>query len=367
MMRRLIHAAGPYELNPVPLAAIMTLLYLVYTLGVYSDRYMNDAAFNIRGVLPAILTGIVFGFAAAAFRSMQRHRGVTWTNYLIPILLLAFIVPSLRATLDFLPQLPDGGQAYPVTVFRSFVSIWVVSALLGGVTSRLAHQVEVTEAALGLAREQQVQIIAADEEARRQVAIVLHDRVQAGLITSCLELQALAADLDQQTRTRLEPMIGRLEQMRTFDVRGAARVLSPNLEEIDLQTALEELALQFEAVIEIGIDVDAAMDLDRSVLGSGLPLAIYRIVEQALLNAVVHASATRIDVRVTRTREGCTLTITDDGVGVSPEAEGGLGSTLVTTWTRAMQGQWRWESGPEGRGTMLVAVTSGQVLVWRLG
>lgn len=355
MIRRFARTMGPFEFRPVPLALIMTLFYLVYTLGYYSDRYMTDSVFNLRGLLPAILTGIVLGLAATGFRSLQRRHGVTWANYLIPILMLAFIVPTLRATLDFLPQLPDGGQAYPFTVFRSFVSLSLVCAVLGSVASRLGRQVEVTEAALRIAREQQVQIIAADEEARRQVALVLHDRVQAGLITSCLELQALSADLDEPSRARLEPMIGRLEQMRTFDVRGAARVLSPNLEEIDLQTALEELALQFEAVIAIDVDVDEAMDLDRSVLGSGLPLAVYRIVEQALLNAVVHASATRIDVRVTRTPVGCTVTIADDGVGVSPEAEGGLGSTLVTTWTRAMQGEWHWEAGREGRGTTLVA------------
>lgn len=354
-MRHLIRAAGPYEFRPVPTAAFMTLLYLVFTLGFYSDRYMNDTAFNLRGVLPAVFTGIGLGCALWGFRSLQRRYGVTWASYLIPILLLAFIVPTLRATLYFLPQLPEGAQAYPVTVFRSFVSLWVVASVLGSVASRLARQVEETQAALTLAREQQVQIIAADEEARRQVAIVLHDRVQAGLITSCMELNGLASELDPRSRARIEPMIGRLEQMRTFDVRGAARVLSPNLEEIDLQTALEELALQFEAVIAIDIDVDPAMDLDRSVLGSGLPLAVYRIVEQGMLNAVIHASAGRIDIRVARTDQGCRVMIIDDGVGIRPGAEGGLGSTLVTTWTRAMQGEWHWEAGPEGRGTTLVA------------
>lgn len=355
MIRRLIRAAGPYELRPVSTAAIMTLLYIVYSLGFYSDRYMTDSSFNLRGVLPAIITGVVLGFMITAFRSLQRRQGVTWANYLVPILVLAFIVPTLRATLDFLPQLPEGGQAYPITVFRSFVSLWVVAAILGSVASRLARQVEETETALSLARAQQVQIITADEEARRQVAIALHDRVQAGLITSCLELQALASDLDAQSRARLEPMIGRLEHMRTFDVRGAARVLSPNLEEIDLQTALEELAIQFEAVITVDIDVDPAMDLDRAILGSKLPLAVYRIVEQGLLNAVVHAGATRIEVTVRRTAGGCRVSIADDGRGISPELRSGLGSTLVTTWARAMQGEWRWESGLDGRGTALVA------------
>lgn len=355
MIRRIARALGPYELRPVPLAAIMALLYVVYSLGVYSDRYMNDAAFNLRAALPALATGVIVGLVAAGFRRVQRRNGVTWANYLLPVFCLAFIVPTLRATLDFLPQLQEGGQAYPVTVFRSFLSLWLITAVLGSVTSRLNRQVRETEAALAIAREQQIQIIAADEEARRQVAVVLHDRVQAGLITSCLELQALAAELGTENEARLTPMIRRLEQLRTFDVRGAARVLSPNLEDIDLQTALEELALQFEAVIAIDIDVDPTMDLDRSIIGSGLPLAAYRIVEQGLLNAVVHARATRVDVVITRTSTGCTVTIADDGVGVSENTVSGLGSTLVTTWTRAMHGEWRWETGLDGRGAALVA------------
>lgn len=355
MIRRFLRATGPYEFRPIPLAAIMSLLFIVYSLGVYSDRYMNDASFTLRAAIPALAAGLLIGLAAYAFRCLQRRVGLRWLTYLGPILAMAFIVPTLRATLDFLPQLQQGVQAYPITVIRSFLSMWLITAVLGSVTSRLRQQVAETEEALAIAREQQVEIIAADEEGRRQVALMLHDRVQAGLITSCLELQSLAAELDPPLRTRLEPMIGRLEQMRTFDVRSAARVLSPNLDDIDLQTALEELALQFEAVVEIAIEVDPAMDLDRSVLGSSLPLAVYRIVEQGLLNAVIHASATRIEIQVLRSARGCAVTIADDGVGVKPEAQGGLGSTLVTTWVRAMNGEWHWEKGPEGRGTALVA------------
>jgi signal transduction histidine kinase len=97
------------------------------------------------------------------------------------------------------------------------------------------------------------------------------------------------------------------------------------------------------------------MDLDRAVIGSGLLLAAYRIVEQGLLNAVVHAGASRVDIRITRTSAGCTVTVADDGDGLSQNAGSGLGSTLVTTWARAMHGEWRWETGLDGRGTALVA------------
>lgn len=355
MMRRIARAAGPYEFQPLPFASIVTLFYVVFALGVYNQQYMTDRAFNLRGAVPSIASGIIIGLIAVLARKIQQRRGVSWASYIVPLIVMALVVPTIRAVVEFVPQLPEGTQAYPITLLRQFLVLWFVAAVLGSITTRLKLQAREIEAALEIAREQQVQIIAADEEARRQVALVLHDRVQAGLITSCLELQALAVDLDAESRARLEPMISRLEQMRTFDVRSAARVLSPNLEDIDLQTALEELALQFEAVITIDIEVDPAMDLDRAVLGSGLPLAVYRIVEQGLLNTVVHARASRIDVRVRRTETGCMLTIADDGVGVRLGAQGGLGSTLVTTWARAMQGAWHWESGRDGRGTALVA------------
>lgn len=355
MMRRVVRALGPYEFRPIPFAAIMAMFFIVYNLGVYNGRYMTDTNFNRYGAVPALLVAALLGLISAGFRVIQRRRGLSWWNYLIPLVCMGFIVPTLRAVIDFLPQLPAGIQAYPVNVFRSFVVLWFVTAILGSVVSRMARQARETEAALELAREQQIQIITADEEARRQVAIVLHDRVQAGLITSCLELQALAGELGAESARRLDPMIRRLEELRSLDVRGAARVLSPNLEDIDLQTALEELSLQFEAVVAVDIDVDPGIDLDRTLLGSELPLAAYRIVEQGLLNAVIHAKATRIVVRITRTGRGCVVSVADDGVGIHAEAGSGLGTTLITTWTRAMHGTWRWESGLDGRGTTLVA------------
>ena len=354
-MRRFLRILGPYEIQPLLLGSIMGLFFLTYGLGVFSGSYGNDPDLIKYGIAPALTMGLIIGLIALGGRAVQRKFGVNWLNFLVSLFILASI-PSLgRGLFEFLPQLPDGAQAIPLTMLRSFLALWLISAVTGRITARLRDQVQETESALAIARGQQIQIIAADEEARRQVAVVLHDRVQAGLITSCLELQALAAELGTENEARLTPMIRRLEHLRTFDVRGAARVLSPNLEEIDLQTALEELALQFEAVITIDIDIDPAMDLDRSVLGSGLPLAVYRIVEQGMLNAVIHASAGRIDIRVARTDHGCRVMIADDGVGIRAGAEGGLGSTLVTTWARAMQGEWHWEAGPAGRGTTLVA------------
>lgn len=355
MTRRLVAWLGPHEIQPWALGAIMAMLFLVYSLGVFNDGYMTNYALTAYGVVPSVIAGFVIAGIGLAFRSWQRSHGVRWSNYLLALLVLAAVAPSLRASFEFLPQLPSGPLAYPVNVTRSFVSLWVISAILSGVSSRLSKQVDETEQALELARRQQVQIITADEEARRQVSILLHDRVQAGLITNCMELRSIATELDESTRKRLDPLIGRLEDLRSLDVRGAARVLSPNLEEIDLQTALEELALQYEAVLLINVDVDNAVDLERSQLGSGPPLAAYRIVEQGLLNSVVHAQATRVDITVTRTPDGCRVLIADDGVGIGAAPVGGTGTTLVNTWVRAMNGEWHWESGLGGGGVALVA------------
>jgi len=355
MTRRLVAWLGPHEIQPWALGAIMAMFFLVYSLGVFNDGYMTNYAFTAYGVAPSVIAGVIIALIGLVFRAWQRRHGVRWSNYLLALLVLAAVAPSLRATFEFLPQLPSGPLAYPVNITRSFINLWVISAILSGVSSRLSKQVDETEQALELARRQQVQIITADEEARRQVSILLHDRVQAGLITNCMELRSISGELDESTRKRLDPLIGRLEDLRSLDVRGAARVLSPNLEEIDLQTALEELALQYEAVLVIDVDVDEAVDVDRSLLGSGLPLATYRIVEQALLNAVVHARATHVVITVTRTADGCRAAIADDGVGVDPAAVSGMGTTLVNTWTRAMHGDWHWEAGIGGRGTSLVA------------
>lgn len=353
-MRRLRRALGPFPLHPFVLGGAMAAVYGIAVVGYYATELFFTRTVLVNGVLPALVVGVVVGLIASWGAAWQRRHGVTWPSYLLTICAMGLVMPSVRVLLDLVPDIPGEAPGLGLAVVRSIVVVLTVTAVVGNLTSRLERQVAATEAALALAREQQVQLLSADEDARRQAALVLHDRVQAGLISACLELRALTRDLSTDQRDLLEPTLRRLEELRAVDVRNAVRALSPNLDDVDLQTALEELAMQFETALDIDVRVEADVDRARAALGSRMLLAAYRIVEQALLNTAAHAHATSVQVTVKRDGDGLLVEVTDDGVGIRSD-DRGLGTTIITTWTRAMDGRWRWTGGPQGIGTTLTA------------
>ena len=353
-MRHVLEYLGPFRLHPWVLGASMAAVYGIAVVGYYLEESFLSTTVVGNGLLPALVVGALVGLIAFQGASWQRRHGVAWPSYLVTICAMGLVMPALRALLDLMPTIPGQTPGLVLGVLRSILVVFAVAAVVGNLTARLERQVAATEEALALARAQQVQILSADEDARRQAALLLHDRVQAGLISACLELRALARDLGPDQRDQLEPTVRRLEELRAVDVRNAVRALSPNLDDVDLQTALEELAMQFEPVLDIEVRVDVEVDRARATLGPRMLLAAYRIVEQALLNTAVHAQATSAQVTVRRTDTGLIVEVTDDGLGISSEGRG-LGSTIITTWTRAMDGRWGWTGGPHGIGTTLTA------------
>jgi two-component system, NarL family, sensor histidine kinase UhpB len=54
-------------------------------------------------------------------------------------------------------------------------------------------------------------------------------------------------------------------------------------------------------------------------LGPSITLAIYRVVQEGLINALRHAEASRVDITVLCDPKRIVATVTDDGVGLSAE------------------------------------------------
>ena len=64
---------------------------------------------------------------------------------------------------------------------------------------------------------------------------------------------------------------------------------------------------------------------------AAVEVAAYRIAQEAISNATKHAGAQHIDVLVSRTPEGLTLEIDDDGVGVGSDVNpSGVGLASMT-------------------------------------
>lgn len=297
---------------------------------------------------PNVLTGIavvlliwVILVAASKWASSLVMRP---TGYVLLSIILALVITSVRAFADVIPGSLDVGQRVAASVTTSTMFFILVQGILGTASARLSREVSRANAAISQLQQQQAALIRADESVREQVAVVLHDQVQAGLVSACMRLQAVRSDgssAGDQTQVVSE-VISQLEQLRALDLRRAVRSLSPNLQDVDMATALEDLAEAWAPALDIDITVEGAVPRDHD-----LRLGAYRIVEQALLNAAGHGRASACSISIGASDE-LLICIDDDGAGLPDNPAPGLGSTLVTTWCRTLGGSWGWEQSPMG-------------------
>jgi signal transduction histidine kinase len=81
------------------------------------------------------------------------------------------------------------------------------------------------------------------------------------------------------------------------------------------QPGVASLPSLAETVRASGLAVDLRLDAGCFSLPPALDLSVYRIVQEALTNALRHARASRATVAVERTSAGISVQVADDGIG----------------------------------------------------
>lgn len=156
----------------------------------------------------------------------------------------------------------------------------------------------------------------------------LHDGLGQYLTgISCLSA-ALRDKLTVNGRKEAEDAatISTLVQEAIAQARALARGLCPvQLETSGLETALEDLTNQVQRLhgLECEFSPSGQVDVETSVA-----LHLYRIAQEAINNALKHASAKRITVTADFSQESKVLVIEDDGCGFDPNAEHGPSSGM---------------------------------------
>ena len=113
--------------------------------------------------------------------------------------------------------------------------------------------------------------------------------------------------------------------------------------------------------------VDLAFEAGRSPnrLAPAIELAAYRLVQEALTNAVRHASASHVGIELVEEDDAVGGTVTDDGLGFDPD-DGHAGFGLISMAERAtlVGGNIEVESSPDGttiRFTLPVSLAPGRL------
>jgi signal transduction histidine kinase len=168
-------------------------------------------------------------------------------------------------------------------------------------------------------------------EERRRLALELHDTVGATLFTLGAGIRRLGAEpgLDETVRTRLS-IIEQQAIEAAAVLRGSLRVLSAPPEEVALGVAVREHCRAFQERTGVAARMIALTELPP--LAASRIAALADCARESLLNAEKHADAQSVIVTVFATRDGVSVTVSDDGVGLSSglPPDGGLGLSAVT-------------------------------------
>jgi two-component system sensor histidine kinase UhpB len=165
--------------------------------------------------------------------------------------------------------------------------------------------------------------LAALEGERARIARELHDEIGQRLTGLLLQLGNLAPDAPAAMRRRVNEL--QEDTRTTLDEVGAlAWQLRPGiLDDLGLVRALEALV---ESCEDRGdLRVTCSLPAALPPLGSEAELAVYRIVQEAMTNALRHAQARRVDLTVASGHDRLTVSVADDGQGLRQRPTGGAG------------------------------------------
>jgi two-component system, NarL family, sensor histidine kinase UhpB len=171
--------------------------------------------------------------------------------------------------------------------------------------------------------------LSAEEAERKRISRELHDDTAQTLAALLIRLRVARAATDAEARDALleqfrAEVVEALERVRRF----ARGLRPPALDELGLVPALESHVRG----VEEGVGLPVRMEVEPldGLLNPQCELALYRIAQEALSNAVRHSGTERVELRLARAGENVELTVTDTGRGFEVQRAmsddgGGLG------------------------------------------
>ena len=167
----------------------------------------------------------------------------------------------------------------------------------------------------------------AREEERRRLRRDLHDGL--GPTLAALALKAgtvgdLVPRQPEQAQAVARELYGDI-RATIGEIRRLVYALRPPiLDELGLLAALRECAEQYREVAGAPV-ITLTLPPSLPPLPAAVEVAVLRITQEALTNAVRHAAARTCAIQIACTSTSLALTICDDGIGLSLQASAGVG------------------------------------------
>jgi PAS domain S-box-containing protein len=194
-------------------------------------------------------------------------------------------------------------------------------------------------------------LMQAHEQERTRIARELHDDV-------CQRMTLLAIDLDQLGKSLPEGAAearGRVRELNDAvaelggDIQGIShRLHSSKLEYLGIAGAARAFCRELSG--QLGAPIEFVHENVPTQLRDGVALNLFRVLQEALTNAVKHSGAGQCQVSLLGTADALILDVVDDGRGFDVDAalgSQGLGLVSMRERLNLIQGQLTIDSKPE--------------------
>ena len=315
--------------HPVAMSALLAVLL------VPSGAFLFDAS----TVLSTFFPVLVLAYSGAAYAS--RRAGA--------LVLTMLEAATLAVTL--LDDSRDAGNVY-------FPAAVVLLVWLGGrtVQTRARHAAELHETAALAAERREHEARAAVGEERRRIAREMHDVVAHSI--SVMVVQAggarriLAGDPERAEEAARRIRAAGTDALAEMHILLGVLESAPDGAAPPTLDGLEQLVARTRAA---GLPVSLEVSGERRSLSPGAELAVYRVVQEALTNAMKHAGSATTSVRFTWGDDALEITVADRGDGGPSPQLAGAGHGLMGMRERLRVYGGEVQTGPRREGGFEVA------------
>jgi signal transduction histidine kinase len=216
------------------------------------------------------------------------------------------------------------GEVVPAWFFVA--GVWAFGRWMRGRRFQ-TRQLEDRAARLEIEREEKARAAVAEERAR--ISRELHDVVAHSVSVTVVQAQAAQRliDADQADLRRVLVSIETTGRQALVEMRRLLAVLRRTDADLSLapQPGLDDLDELLGQVRGAGLPVELRVEGEAEPLPPGVDLSAYRIVQEALTNALKHAGPARARVTVRYRNDEVELEVADDGAGTGKGEGSGQG------------------------------------------
>lgn len=280
--------------------------------------------------------------------NLEAHHYLIDTSFIVLATLITLLTNIFLLRMSFLPLFALLSTMREVSAGKTQARAQVTTtdSEIGAMAQTFNNMLDSLEA---LRRAQTMQILQAQEDERRRLALELHDETGQNLTALLIHTEILHQSLQllpengvaKETRQRLETGLEQLTQLTQHtleDIRVLAQQLRPAvLDDLGLRAAFRWLVEDSLQRLHLEIDLRVVgLEETKHLLPPAYETALFRIAQESLTNIARHAYTQRASILLKRDQQQVCLQIHDDGCGYS-EIQHHSGSGLIGMRERATQ------------------------------